>query len=92
VRLLVEADRAGYVVMADAYDPGWRATVDGEATPVLRANVAFRAVAVPAGPHVVEMAYRPRALALGLGLTLLTAALAGLVAAARARSSGRARG
>jgi hypothetical protein len=80
VRLEVEAQRDGYVVVADAFDPGWRASVDGAAAPVLRANVAFRAVPVPAGRHVVEMVYRPPAAARGVVLALLT--LAGLAAAA----------
>jgi hypothetical protein len=87
VRLEVEAERAGYVVLADAFDPGWRATIDGEAAPLLRANVAFRAVAVPAGRHVVEMVYRPRAVSLGLALTLLTLALVAVATTARALSS-----
>ena len=59
----------GYVVIVDAFDPGWRARVDGRETEVLRANAAFRAVAVGAGRHVIEMQYRPRALVTGLALT-----------------------
>ena len=92
VRLEVEAERAGYLVLADAFDPGWRATVDGEAVALLRANVAFRAVAVPAGRHVVEMVYRPRAVSQGLALTLLTLALVAMATATRALPSWRRRG
>ena len=39
-----ELDHPGLVVLADAWDPGWRAWVDGRPTEVLQANVAFRAV------------------------------------------------
>ena len=92
VRLEVEAERAGYVVLADAFDPGWRATVDAAAAPLLRANVAFRAIAVPAGRHVVEMVYRPRAVSLGLALTLLTMALVAVAAATRSRAVATKRG
>ncbi len=92
VRLEVEAEREGYVVVADAFDPGWQASVDGVAAPLLRANVAFRAVPVPAGRHVVEMVYRPRAVARGLALTLLTIALAAVAAATAALRSRRGRG
>ena len=81
MRLEVDAEQDGYVVVADAFDPGWSATVDDAAAPVLRANVAFRAVPVPAGRHVVEMVYRPRAVARGLALTLLTLALLAVAAA-----------
>jgi hypothetical protein len=83
VRLVVEAERPGFVVLADAYDPGWRASIDGRDAPLRRANVAFRAVAVPAGRHVVEMVYRPRAVSLGLALTLLTLALVAVATATR---------
>jgi hypothetical protein len=79
-RLRVESrgNRAGYLVLAEGYDPGWRARVDGQAAPVLRANMGLRAVAVPAGPHVVDLAYRPLSILAGLALSafsLLAAAL-----------------
>jgi hypothetical protein len=86
VRLEVEAERDGYVVVADAFDPGWRASVDGAAAPVLRANVAFRAVPVPAGRHVVEMIYRPRAVSRGATLTVLFLVLLAATATAALRS------
>jgi len=73
-RVLLEADLAadGYVVLVDGHDPGWRARVDGRPVPLLRANVAFRAVAVPAGRHTVEMVYRPTAALAGLVLSGIT--------------------
>ena len=39
----------GYVLLADRWDPGWKATVNGQPTAILRADHAFRAVAVPSG-------------------------------------------
>ena len=68
-----EGNRPGYLVMVDAYDAGWRARVDGVPTPVMRANIGFRAIAVPAGRHVVTSTYRPGAVGAGLGLSLLSA-------------------
>ena len=70
VVLDVRASAPGFVVLADAFDPGWRATVDGRAAAIFRANVAFRAVPVPAGRHVVEMVYRPRGVLFGLMLSV----------------------
>lgn len=54
-----ESDGPGYVVVVEAFDRGWKATVDATPADVQRANVAFRAVAVPAGRHRVELRYRP---------------------------------
>ncbi|HYN04853.1 MAG TPA: hypothetical protein VE359_20550, partial [Vicinamibacteria bacterium] len=55
VQLEAELSADGYVVLVDGHDPGWRVRVDGRPAPLLRANVAFRAVAVPAGRHLVDM-------------------------------------
>jgi len=49
----------GYLVLSDNYASGWEATVDGRSTPILRADVAFRAVALPKGKHTVAFYYRP---------------------------------
>jgi len=51
----------GMLVAGEAFDPGWRAEVDGAEVPVLRADLALRAVPVPAGTHRVRMTYSPRA-------------------------------
>ena len=78
VRLEAELSDPGIVVLVDAYDPGWKVTVDGRPAPLLRANTAFRGVKVPAGRHVIEQVYRPSTVLLGLGIS----AAAVLVAAA----------
>lgn len=49
----------GVLVLSDQYYPGWRAEVDGEPVEIVRADVAFRAVCVPAGEHTVTFTYRP---------------------------------
>jgi membrane protein YfhO len=72
-RYEVQSDGAGYLVMRDSFATGWTATVDGGAAAVLRANGKHRAVAVPAGRHVVELRYDPPGLRLGLALTVLAA-------------------
>jgi hypothetical protein len=72
VRIEAELSSDGHVVLVDGHDPGWRATVDDRPAPVLRANVAFRAVAAPAGRHVVEMVYRPPLTMAGIALSGLS--------------------
>jgi hypothetical protein len=55
----VAAAHAGFVVLNDVWHPWWTADVDGEDAPILRANVLFRAVHVPAGRHVLTFEFRP---------------------------------
>jgi hypothetical protein len=55
----VDTDRAGVVVLHDLYYPGWEVSVDGKIQPILRANLLFRGVEVPAGHHLVEFKFRP---------------------------------
>jgi hypothetical protein len=59
VRLEVSADRNGLLILHDLYYPGWEATVDGVRVPLVKANILFRGVEVPAGSHVVEFKFRP---------------------------------
>jgi hypothetical protein len=69
VVLEAEMEEAGLVVLVDGYGTGWQATVDGQRRPLLRANLAFRAVRVPAGRHRIELVDRPRSVVAGLGLS-----------------------
>ncbi|MGH7444368.1 MAG: YfhO family protein [Longimicrobiales bacterium] len=76
--LRVQADRPAMLVVLDNYYPAWHAQVDGEAAPLVRANLTFRAVPVPAGEHVVTMRFVPDALRAGVlvSVSLLLALLA----------------
>lgn len=57
IALAVELDRPGIVVISEAYYPDWKATVDGAPAEILRANHAFRALALAAGRHEIVMRY-----------------------------------
>jgi len=69
VSLRTDMQRPGYVVLSDTYYPGWRATVNGERTSIVRANGAFRAVVVPAGPVEVVFEYVPTSFYAGTAIT-----------------------
>ena len=60
----VTATRSGFVLLNGAWHPWWRASVDGHPVPVLKANVLFRAVQVPAGKHRIRFEFEPIAGAL----------------------------
>jgi hypothetical protein len=71
LELDVTSSGDGYLFIAETFYPGWRATVDDNDTPVLRANYLFRAVAVPAGTHTVRMIFDPWSFKVGVGMTVL---------------------
>ena len=79
----------GFLVLSDAYYPGWRAWVDHQPARIYIANGAFRAVWVSDGAHDVEMRFEPCSFRLGLFATLIAAAAA--MAAVGASLGGRAR-
>jgi hypothetical protein len=62
----VEVTQPGFLIIADAYYPAWRATVNDAPAQILRANYVFRAVPVPAGTSTVELRYVNRPVQLGL--------------------------
>ncbi|CAH1675809.1 YfhO family protein [Hyphomicrobiales bacterium] len=59
VEVEVTTPAPGFVVLNDIWHPWWKAEVDGVETEILRANVLFRAVQVPAGTHKVRFTFQP---------------------------------
>ena len=70
----VDADTNGWLFIADAPYPGWRATVDGEEAPVYAANLMGKAIPFAAGRHTVAVRYRPTAFYTGALISLLSLA------------------
>ena len=66
----VDSARGGFLVVLDNWHPAWRASIDGVSTPVLRADVAFRAVRVPPGRHVARFWFESQAFCWGSRLSL----------------------
>ena len=73
------------LVVAQSFYGAWRARVDGRPAPVLRANHAFQAVAVPAGARTVLFEYHDTAFRTGLAITAGALALIGLLWLVRPR-------
>ncbi len=86
VRITAEATVPSLVVVRNAWDEGWTATVDGQPVPVLRADYFLQAVPVPGGVHEVRLTYRDPSLARGIaGSALVWIILAAAATAALTR-------
>ena len=70
----VNAATDGFLFFSEPSYRERKATIDGRSVPALRANLAFTAVAVPAGQHDVELRYRPSSFYLGSLISGATAA------------------
>ncbi len=91
VTIATDSPAPGVLVLADQAFPGWEATVDGQAAPIVTADHALRGVYLPAGAHTVVFTYRPGSFVLGAGLSAAgLLGLAGLLAAPRLRRRGTA--
>ncbi len=91
-RVTIRTDATGnaLLVVADAWYPAWRASVDGVTTPILVVNHAFRGVAVPAGVHEVILELTMDRYWIGGAISLLSVLGALTVAiVSKARTPGR---
>lgn len=62
VEIEVETRAPAILTLHDLWYPGWQAWVDGVEKPVLRTDLLFRGVEIPAGARKVVFAYRPLSL------------------------------
>jgi hypothetical protein len=79
VVLELETERTGLLFVSEIWHPSWHAFVDGVEVEVLRTNVAFRGVVVPAGARELRFRYSPAEFRLGFALSALGLLLAGLL-------------
>lgn len=53
-----QASSDSWVVVSNAFVPGWVATIDGVETPIRFANYIYQGIRVPEGEHAVRIEYR----------------------------------
>jgi uncharacterized membrane protein YfhO len=60
------ASSTALLVLSEVYYPaGWKATIDGTETEILRTNSVLRSVVVPPGDHTVVFSFNPPVYAAG---------------------------
>jgi hypothetical protein len=82
VRVRVDMQTPGLLVLADQWYPGWKAYHNGVELPIVPANYALRGVRVPAGKGEVIFRYQPASFALGVKTFAYTAIALAVWAAA----------
>ena len=71
----IDLSKENLVFFSVPWEEGWTATVDGQPVEIERVNVAFMAVDVPAGDHVIEFHYMTPGLKTGALITLICVAI-----------------
>lgn len=71
VRIDVDAPDPSILVVRNAWDEGWSATVDGGPVPLLRVDGFVQGVAVPEGRHQVRLEYHEPTIGRGIALSAL---------------------
>ena len=69
----VHSTAPGLLLLVEMWDPDWRATVNGNETPIHRVNFFMRGVTLPAGEHTVRFTYHPAGLEAGWKITIAAA-------------------
>ena len=83
VRITLDADAPSLVVVRNAWERGWSATVDGRPAPLLRVDYFLQGVPVEAGSHEVRLTYTDPNIGRGLhASTVVWLGWLGLLAAA----------
>jgi len=84
IEMEAEAGKDAWLVVQDAFYPGWKAFVDGNERAILMTDIGTRAVEIAKGNHRVVMEFKPGSLKLG-GLLTALGLLAGVLYAVTPR-------
>jgi len=57
VTINTRSDTPKFLFLSDNYYSGWKATIDGQQTDIIKANYTFRAVHLSEGTHIVRFYY-----------------------------------
>jgi hypothetical protein len=87
IELRVVCRGPAFLVLNEAWFPGWEARVDDVPSAIVRTNAIVRGVALTSGEHRIEFRYRPASLRWGIAISGISL----IVVLALAAAAGRAR-
>ena len=72
IKFKTNVSYSSLLFLSDTYSEAWQSYIDGIESPILRADYAFRSVAVPEGIHEVVFKYQPKSLTWGLTMSSIS--------------------
>ena len=71
VKLRANLDSPGWLILTDAWYPGWQVKVNGQSTKIQEVDLMFRAVELPAGNSSITFTYTPKSFYGGLIISVI---------------------
>jgi hypothetical protein len=60
LELEITSPQTSFLVLSEAFYPGWQASIDGRSARLYRTDIAFRGMVVPGGTHRIRMEFHPQ--------------------------------
>ncbi|MEK7323971.1 MAG: YfhO family protein [Chloroflexota bacterium] len=77
--VVAQTPEPAFLVLAEVWYPGWRATIDDDLVIIYRANTAFMAVQIPSGESAVTFNFTSPMLIIGAIISALTILLSAIL-------------
>jgi len=69
----------GFIVLADAYYPGWHAYIDNKSTDIYKTNGILRGIVIPSGIHTITFKYQPWKIYACMALSIFTVVVIAII-------------
>jgi len=72
IHLQTQSSQARLIVIANSFDPNWKASIDGQkVVPIIPANYVLQGVHIPEGTHLLKIYFFPDSLKTGIILSAI---------------------
>ncbi len=71
IELAADLNSPGWLILTDAWYPGWQVTVNGQSAEIQEVNLMFRAVELPAGSSSITFTYAPKSFYAGIVISVI---------------------